>query len=165
MAQDHNPREAASRFFGSLPYRPVAGEQIELWYLSVDRLVHGTEFFADIETAARRAAALAPTCHVLVGTRPLTKAASGDARSRLLASWTLMDWHARLPEDFIVKLADEPLPTWVEIGSRRLDGGFTGVTAAYYYPDRCSVPERVWREAETFPSRRNNGVGGWLGRL
>ncbi len=165
MAQDHNPREAASRFFGSLSYRMVAGEQIELRYLSVDQLEHDTEYFEDLETAARRAAALATTCHVLVGTRPLTKAASGEAQSRLLACWTLMDWHARLPEDFIVKLTDEPLPTWVEIGSRRLDGGFTGVTASYYYPDRCSVPERIRSEAETFLLRSQNGVGGWRGRL
>ncbi len=102
---------------------------------------------------------------MFLGTTPLTKVASGEAQGRLLASWTLMDWPARLLEDFSVKLADKLLPTWVEIGFRRLDEVFTGVTAFYYYPDRCSVPERVWREAETFPSPSNNGVGGWRGRL
>jgi hypothetical protein len=166
MMQDVNPYgQELERFVCLTPYELAIREQVELLYRLRDHPVYAIETFGDFESAARKASSLGHDYHVFVGTTSLTRDEPGEGQNRFLAFWVPVHWPGRLFEDFSILLQDDPHPVWAECRYRSLDEMVAIVTVRFYYPDRCRVPERVWREAEVLPTRSKRDVGGWRGRL
>jgi hypothetical protein len=166
MMQDISPYgQELERFVCLTPYELDIREQVELLYRLRDHPVYAIETFCDFESAARKAASLGSDYHVFVRATPRTRDESGRDQSRFLAFWMPVHWPDPLLEDFSVMLEDEPHPVWAECRFRSLDEVVAVVKVRFYYPDRCRVPEQVWREAEVLATRRKSNIGGWRGRL